>query len=76
MNSYSNEKKGPKSKVETGPGVPCKAPPNEISKNLKKCVLNYCCQWHPQLRARLMNMVYRGQRHLLIHLCTSWLYYS
>ena len=38
--------------MQTGPGVPRRAPPKQISKNLKKCLLNYCCQWHPQLHAR------------------------
>ena len=44
---------GPKDKVLTGPGVPCEALPNQIGKNVgNACMLNYCCKWHPQLRAR------------------------
>ena len=30
---YNKGKKRPKGKVQTGPGVPCEAPPNQISKN-------------------------------------------
>ena len=57
-------RKRPKGKVQTGPGVPCEAPPSHISKNFKKCILNYCCQWHPQLRARPHELGLSGSKTL------------
>ena len=52
MDTGSRGKKRPKCKVKTGPGVPCEVSPNQIGKNFKNCILNFSCQWHPQLRAR------------------------